>query len=438
MKEDPGGNLSDLDLALVGPDNTKINLALDKGGFDSDYGSGADCTGPLTTFDDEALTPISTAPGPSFDGSFQPVQGLTAFDGKAANGTWRLEVADTFTGGNPASLLCWKITISLPSSDLQVTLTESADPSFVNADVTYTAIVKNAGPDASGPSTLKLTTPSGVALKSLVSSATGAVCTLAEAKCDFGPIPNSGTVTATAVLAPTTPGSIEVKADVSPTDAVPANNSATATTQISDGTGGSETVTVTTKGAGHGVVTSDPAGISCGLTCTTGFVKGAKISLTTEPAEGSVFKSWGGVCSAFAPSDPCTFTAGGDVEVIATFVKAPSSGSGESGGSAGSGNSTGNKFFACTIVGNVKANVLRGTKKRDVICGLGGNDTIYGLSGNDVLIGGPGKDKLFGGKGQDEIYSRDNFADSVDGGAGNDKLYFDLNDSFLSVESFLI
>ncbi len=441
LKEDAGGNLSDIDLALVGPDSTRVNLALDKGGLDSDFGSGSTCAGPLTTFDDQALTPISTALGPSFDGSFQPIQALNAFNGKPANGPWHLEIADSTSGGNLAKLLCWKITISLPSSDLQVTLTDSQDPSFVNQDLTYTATVKNAGPDASGPSTLKFTIPSGVTLKSVASSAAGAVCTPAEAKCDLGPLANGATADVTAVVTPSAAGSIDVKAEVTPTDAVPGNNSATAATQISDGTGGTETVTITTKGAGHGVVTSDPAGLSCGLTCTAGFVKGAKITLTTEPADGSVFKSWGGVCEAFAADSPCTLKADGDVEVIATFAKAPTSGSGGSSGESGgtgSGSATGSKFFACTITGNVKANVLRGTKKRDVICGLGGNDKIYGLGGNDVLIGGPGKDTLFGGPGKDEIYASDSFADTIYGGAGKDSVSVDLKDSFFDVESFAL
>lgn len=49
-------------------------------------------------------------------------------------------------------------------------------------------------------------------------------------------------------------------------------------------------------GSGAGRVTSKPAGIACGTTCEEDLAAGARITLTADPAEGSVFAGWGGIC----------------------------------------------------------------------------------------------------------------------------------------------
>jgi hypothetical protein len=52
------------------------------------------------------------------------------------------------------------------------------------------------------------------------------------------------------------------------------------------------------EGGGAGTVTSDPAGISCGQTCSADFPSGGRVTLTAVPACGSSFTSWsGGGCS---------------------------------------------------------------------------------------------------------------------------------------------
>src|SRR5207245_2037088 len=47
------------------------------------------------------------------------------------------------------------------------------------------------------------------------------------------------------------------------------------------------TLTVSKAGAGSGTVTSSPAGISCGATCSTSFTPGTVVTLTAAPAAGS-------------------------------------------------------------------------------------------------------------------------------------------------------
>lgn len=101
----------DLDIFLVGPDGTTIELSTDNGGSGQNFGSGAtDCTGTFTVFDDSAGSSITTGTAP-FAGSFQPEQPLSAFNGKASNGTWTLRIIDD-AGGDVGTLFCWELKIS--------------------------------------------------------------------------------------------------------------------------------------------------------------------------------------------------------------------------------------------------------------------------------------------------------------------------------------
>jgi hypothetical protein len=48
--------------------------------------------------------------------------------------------------------------------------------------------------------------------------------------------------------------------------------------------------------ASAGTVTSEPAGIDCGATCTADFLEGTLVTLTATPATGYTFAGWSGVC----------------------------------------------------------------------------------------------------------------------------------------------
>src|SRR5438034_1130912 len=77
-------------------------------------------------------------------------------------------------------------------------------------------------------------------------------------------------------------------------------------------------LTVSKPGAGAGTVSSTPAGIDCGPTCTASFVSGTVVTLTAAPAAGSVFTGWsGGACSG---TGPCTLTLTAATAVTATFT----------------------------------------------------------------------------------------------------------------------
>ena len=77
------------------------------------------------------------------------------------------------------------------------------------------------------------------------------------------------------------------------------------------------TLSVTRQGSGSGTVTSSPAGIDCGGTCSAAFDSGTVVTLTATPATGSTFDGWtGGGC---AGTGPCTLTLTADTTVTATF-----------------------------------------------------------------------------------------------------------------------
>src|SRR5439155_21371057 len=61
-------------------------------------------------------------------------------------------------------------------------------------------------------------------------------------------------------------------------------------------------LTVSKAGTGTGTVTSAPAGITCGVTCSASFASGTAVTLTAAPAAGSTFSGWsGGGCSGTGP-----------------------------------------------------------------------------------------------------------------------------------------
>jgi hypothetical protein len=77
-------------------------------------------------------------------------------------------------------------------------------------------------------------------------------------------------------------------------------------------------ITVTKTGTGLGTVTSAPAGISCGTTCTGAFTYGTSVVLTAAAGAGSAFTGWtGGGCSGVGT---CTISATADTPVSATFA----------------------------------------------------------------------------------------------------------------------
>jgi hypothetical protein len=76
-------------------------------------------------------------------------------------------------------------------------------------------------------------------------------------------------------------------------------------------------VTRSGSAASKGVVTSSPAGISCGSTCNSTFGSGSGVTLTVTTSGNGVFAGWGGACSGTART--CTVTMDANKAVSATI-----------------------------------------------------------------------------------------------------------------------
>jgi hypothetical protein len=83
-------------------------------------------------------------------------------------------------------------------------------------------------------------------------------------------------------------------------------------------------LSVTMAGSGSGTVLSTPAGINCPSTCSVAFPLNTSITLSEDPAAGSMFSSWAGVCSG---DSSCSVILAGSQSVSATFNSTGSTGS---------------------------------------------------------------------------------------------------------------
>src|SRR5262245_31559044 len=75
-------------------------------------------------------------------------------------------------------------------------------------------------------------------------------------------------------------------------------------------------LTVTKAGTGSGTVTSSPAGISCGTTCSGSYNSGTAVTLTAAAASGSTFSGWSGACTG---TGSCSVTMDAAKSVTANF-----------------------------------------------------------------------------------------------------------------------
>ena len=79
-------------------------------------------------------------------------------------------------------------------------------------------------------------------------------------------------------------------------------------------------LSVTNAGNGAGLVTSNPAGINCGATCSASYLSGTVVTLTGTPTAPSVFAGWSGACTG---TGTCVVTVDAAKSVTATFNSIP-------------------------------------------------------------------------------------------------------------------
>ena len=86
---------------------------------------------------------------------------------------------------------------------------------------------------------------------------------------------------------------------------------------------GTFTLNVTkVQNGGTGNVTSSPAGIDCGATCTANFASGTSITLFASATSGR-FASWTGGPCAGSTNPSCAFTLGANTTATASFANQP-------------------------------------------------------------------------------------------------------------------
>ena len=93
----------DLDIFLIGPDGTRVELSTDNTSCGDNFTD--------TLFDDEAATSIVGAAAP-FTGAFQPEGLLSDFDGLSAAGVWVLEITDD-QNVDEGTLNSWELQVTI-------------------------------------------------------------------------------------------------------------------------------------------------------------------------------------------------------------------------------------------------------------------------------------------------------------------------------------
>ena len=98
---------------------------------------------------------------------------------------------------------------------------------------------------------------------------------------------------------------------------VVANGIASQPAAVTVVSGSNYTLSVSVIGSPGGRVTSSPAGIDCGSTCSTSFTAGSQVTLTTSPAVAWGLAGWGGACSGIGS---CSVTLNANTSVSASFT----------------------------------------------------------------------------------------------------------------------
>jgi serralysin len=101
---------ADLDIFLISPSGTRVELSTDNGGGGDNYTN--------TIFDDDAATLVTVGSAP-FTGRFRPEGDLNVLNGQNPAGTWTLEVSDD-AAGDTGAIVDWAIIASTNGTETDV------------------------------------------------------------------------------------------------------------------------------------------------------------------------------------------------------------------------------------------------------------------------------------------------------------------------------
>jgi Divergent InlB B-repeat domain/Fibronectin type III domain len=273
----------------------------------------ASWTAPTTNSDGSALTDLGSykvyystsatpCPGSTFfavatSTSAPPSNQLVSFrlKGLTTGATYNVAVTAVDAGGNESS--CSAVASAVAQVDIAVT-----PPGTTNfGNVTVGSSATQNFPVQSARSGTITGTASVSAPFSIVSGS------------PFTLVGTGATATVTIRFAPTSAAAVSTNVNFT------ADGDTLSRPVTGTGVSTGSTLTVTKAGTGGGTVTSSPAGINCGTTCSASFTNGAAVTLTAAAATGSTFAGWsGGGCTG---TGTCTVTVGAATSVTATFTR---------------------------------------------------------------------------------------------------------------------
>ena len=134
---------ADLDVFLIAPDGTRVELFTDVGGSGDNFTN--------TVLDDQAATAITAGTAP-FTSTYRPEGSLATLNGKNPNGTWRLELTDD-TSADVGTLNNWSVIITTAADVVQTTDVNGRVPFDLAAGATSIMHVGDTGRAATQPST---------------------------------------------------------------------------------------------------------------------------------------------------------------------------------------------------------------------------------------------------------------------------------------------
>jgi hypothetical protein len=141
------------------------------------------------------------------------------------------------------------------------------------------------------------------------------------------------------------------------------------------------TLTVTKSGAGTGTVTSNPAGIDCGTTCSYQFTSGTNVTLTATPDSGSAFGKWSG--DAVGNNSIVIITMNSNKSVTATFNVYD----GKAGYFAGGSNDSYQSFIDKLLFNDESRSTLTATLSRSIGSQSACNSSLAGYFAGGYVSG---------------------------------------------------